>query len=378
MKRLYFWAMMKTTIFLAISLLLCTVLSAQLQDDFSDGDFTNDPEWLGQTEKFAIVDNALQLLDENAMSSNEAYLYTAAATSSDASTKWEFWVKMDFNPSNDNYTRVYLNASSPNLLGDLNGYYIRIGRSGSNDALELIRQDGSSSETLLSGTAEAVASNPIVRISVSRSTAGVWNLMADYTGGTDYQDEGSVTDSTYPTGGFFGFVCTYTTTRNEDFTFDDILVDPLFIDNTPPLLLSASAENATEVLLTFNELLDPISAENPANYLVDGGIGNPSSATIDPSNPTIVQLELSSSLISTTDYVVSCNNISDEKGNVASTLSADFSYIDIQSASFQDIIITEIMFDPNPVIELPNGEYIELYNRSDKIIELSTLFFFIW
>jgi hypothetical protein len=367
--------MMKKTILIAVSLLSCTVLSAQLSDDFSDGDFTSNPEWIGQTEKFTIVDNALQLLDDNAGASNEAYLYTAAVTSNDAPTTWEFWVKMDFNPSNDNYTKVYLNASSPNLIGDVNGYYIRMGRSGSNDAIELLRQDGSSSEVLLSGTPGAIASDPIVRVRVSRSITGEWNVQADYTGGTAYQDEGSVTDLTYPTGGFFGFVCTYSVSRNDAFTFDDILVDPLFEDTEPPMLLSANAESATEIILMFNELLDPVSAETPANYSISEGVGSPTSATIELSNPTNVRLSLSSPLISTINYTITCNNIADELGNIAPPLSAEFSFIDIQAASPQDIIIVEIMFDPSPVVEQPNGEYIELYNRSDKIIDLSTLSF---
>ena len=39
------------------------------------------------------------------------------------------------------------------------------------------------------------------------------------------------------------------------------------------------------------------------------------------------------------------------------------------------MIISEIFPDPNPSRGLPEGEYIELYNRSDKVIQLSTLRF---
>ena len=43
---------------------------------------------------------------------------------------------------------------------------------------------------------------------------------------------------------------------------------------------------------------------------------------------------------------------------------------EVSAQSVNELIISEIMADPTPSKGLPEKEYIELYNRSDKIIDL--------
>lgn len=46
-------------------------------------------------------------------------------------------------------------------------------------------------------------------------------------------------------------------------------------------------------------------------------------------------------------------------------------YVDVSTpANVSDVIITEIFADPLPQVELPDGEYVEIYNRSEKTIQL--------
>jgi hypothetical protein len=369
--------MMKTILLLNICLFISLPVFSQITDDFSDGDFTNNPEWLGQTEKFAVQNETLQLLDENAGSSNTAYLYTPAPTSTNELTTWEFLVRLEFAPSGSNFARVYLNASAATLDGSLNGYYLQVGGiSGTDDALELKRQDGDVATVLLTGTTGAVGNDPAqARVQITRSTAGEWTLHADYSGGSNYQLEGSVTDNTYEMGGFFGLYCNYSSTRSDAFFLDDVLITPLFEDTTPPTLSEVQIQDASTLLVSFDEPLSSGSAENPSNYNIDNGIGTPAAATLVAGNPAQVRLSLASPMENTQDYTLTINNIQDTEGNTSTGQSLTFTFFDIQPVAFQDIIISELMADPNPSAGLPDGEYIELYNLSDKVIDVSTLFF---
>ena len=96
-----------------LALLANVALQAQnsLTDNFSDGDFTGNPAWTGDLDKFAVLDQRLQLYDQQAASSNEALLMTAAPTSLNDSTSWEFFVQLDFAPSTSNHARLYLASS---------------------------------------------------------------------------------------------------------------------------------------------------------------------------------------------------------------------------------------------------------------------------
>jgi len=72
-------------------------------------------------------------------------------------------------------------------------------------------------------------------------------------------------------------------------------------------------------------------------------------------------------------YTLTVDGIADAEGNVAATQSQDFTFVQVEEAEAGDLIITELMPDPTPTRGLPETEYLEIYNRSGKVIELSTL-----
>lgn len=365
--------------FFSLLLLLSVTTTNRAQsliERFDDGNFDENPTWTGLTNLFAVTNGELQLRDPAPPANGTAYLAVAAPTDITQATTWEFYVRLAFPPSTTNFARIYLSSNSPQLDGALNGYFVRIGGvSGDADAVELFRQNGTTNTLLITGQTGAVALEPaLARVRITRSTSGEWSMSADYTGDNNFIAQGApVTDTTHPAGSFAGVYCRYTATRAQAFFFDDIIIDPLYSDTAPPVLNSAVAESANSILLNFNEPLEAASAENTGNYFINSGIGQPASAQLT-ANPTQVRLQLASALVNLQTYQVSATGIRDATGNIAGVQTANFTFYNIQPAQPGDLIITEFMPDPSPVISnLPESEYLELYNRSNKVLQLQDI-----
>lgn len=359
---------MKNVLRVVIFLLMlpCFMMAqTTFQDDFSDGDFTANPQWFGEVTEF-IINGSNELQSSNSIA-DTSVLYVPINIKD--STTWEFLVKLNFDPSDANRTQIFLQSDNINL-GAGNGYYLRIGENGANDALKLYRMNNGTATLILTGTTlGSVALSPNVRVRVTRNNAGVWTMFADFTGGTTFTNEGMVTDATHTAGSYFGVWCKYTITNANGFIFDDFFISPLFVDVTPPNLLSATAINATQVDVLFDEPLNAATANISTNYSISGGI-TVSNAQIDGSNPALVHLTVST-LTNLSTYQLTVTDVEDLVGNAITTANTNFTYILTLPAGFQDVIFNEIMIDPNPVVNLPDAEFIELYNKSNVAIDLT-------
>jgi hypothetical protein len=339
--------------------------SAQFSDDFTDGDFTSSPTWGGMTSNFEVdASNQLHLLAPAV--DDTSYL---SVPTTNITTTWDFFVRMDFNPSSSNLTRIYLVSNNTDLTASLNGYFILVGNT--TDEISLYRQTGTTVTEILDGLDGTVNSDPVnVRIRVTRDASGNWEVLRDIAGGYAFTSEGTILDNTYTSTTHFGVWCKYTSTRSTLFYFDN-LGDP-YVDALAPTVLSANAISATQVDVQFSEPLDPTTAETESNYSVNNSIGTPSLATLDGTDPSLVHLTFASSFVNGTSYDLTLNNVEDVIGNVMiSPTIESFLYFIADVPVSGDVIITEIMADPSPVVGLPEVEFIEIYNRSTKYFDLS-------
>lgn len=84
---------------------------------------------------------------------------------------------------------------------------------------------------------------------------------------------------------------------------------------------------ATELELQFNEELDQTEAENAANYSIDQGVGTPTLAELDVSDPKRVKLTLDMALDQELEYSLTCFEIPNRSGNSSYSGSKDFRFV---------------------------------------------------
>ncbi|MFM7662227.1 MAG: lamin tail domain-containing protein [Bacteroidota bacterium] len=359
---------MLRTLFVVFMLLLAAKVSAQVVDNFSDGDFTANPTWSGTTADF-IVNSSQQLQLNNTVAAT-SYLSTPHNLPDLNAKEWRIWVKQSFSPSSSNYGRVYLTADNADLTLVQNGYYLQFGEANAIDAIRLFKIQGGVATQLCTGVDGQIANSFTVRVRVKRDAVGNWSLFADLSGGQNFILQGTANDPGSLTGTHFGVLDTYTSSNANKFFYDEIYIGNESIDNQPPILNSATANSPTQVDVFFNESLDPTSAQNAINYSINPNISI-SSATLDPLNTSLVHVTTGTALTNGTSYSLTTTNISDNSTNISGNQTVNFQYLIAESVLPGDVIINEFFPDPTPVIGLPEVEFVEIYNKSNKIFNLN-------
>lgn len=355
-----------------LSLFITQSIHGQLSDDFSDGNFTTTPTWNGDVSKYE-VNGSFQLHSNGTSISDTAYLSTNVGNLDfSANLVWEFYLAMNFSPSNSNNCRIYLTSDNSNLRGALNGYYIRIGESGSTDAIKFYKQTGTTSTLLYTGTGNTFGSSPTVSIKVTRTGTGVWTFESDATGGTTYLPEGSVTNTDITNTQFFGVWSKYTASNFDSFLYDNItLTGNIITDNTPPIVSNVSVVSSTQLDIVFNEPVESTTAQTTTNYGANNGSVNPTSAILDGSDPTLVHLTFTSPFIDGQTNTIFIDNVEDLANNPKASSQHNFLYFVAVPANYKDLVINEIFADPSPQYGLPSGEFIEIYNASSNTFNLT-------
>jgi len=339
------------------------VVLAQVWDDFYDGNFTQNPTWVGDGDEFVVNDDfRLQLFTEG-----EGVSALSTAFDMLPETEWRFWIKLSFSPSANNNARYYLASDETDLKSPLNGYYLQFGEGGTEDAIELFRQEGQNFYSVCRGADGLIATPFEFWVRVRKDQAGTWKIEVDQTGNGAYLLDATGVDNTFSVDGSLGVFCKYTASNSTKFYFDDIYAGQFDIDTQPPSLENLVVISDRTLDVYFSEAVTPASAENVQNYFVNNNIENPYSAFLDDENTALAHLTFDRVFQNGVVNTITITNISDIAGNVAASLTGDFSFF---TPGEFEIQFNEIMADPNPTIGLPDFEYLELINTTFLNISL--------
>ena len=139
-------------------------LCGQILDDFSDGNFTENPTWYGSHQDFEITsDKELHL---NAASEN-ASSFLMLKNNLIENTSWEISLKLKFNPSSSNYLDWFLLTNDSIDKSQSNGYFVRVGDV--EDDVSLWRKQNQELTKIIDGLNDRVDVNPVdIRIKAER------------------------------------------------------------------------------------------------------------------------------------------------------------------------------------------------------------------
>ena len=354
---------MTRTLLLTALLVPFTALG-QLSENFSDGDFTTAPQWIGNAADWT-VNTGKQLQSTNTTASSTFFLATPNTLA--VATEWEFYIRLSFNTSSQNYVDVFLTATGSDLASSAtNGYFVRIGHT--DDEVALYRKDGATSTRIIDGADGTTnSSNNILKIKVVRTASHSFLLYRDDDARGNYAIEGSVTDATYTASGFFGVLVKQSTASFFGRHYvDDITIRPFTPDATPPTVKAARATSPTTLDVLFSEPVELASGSALANYAVNNNIGNPATAQRDAGNSGLLHLSFSKPFSNGVLYTLQVSAVKDLAGNTLTAGAANFSYYTPEA---KDVVVNEILFNPKTGGE----DYVELYNRSSKVVDLSKL-----
>lgn len=212
------WGMIRLVIILVL-FLGGTVQAQVFEDGFSDEEFATNPVWSGADSNFVVFDlEGNSVLRLNAAEAGTSYLSTS---SSGIEGYWEFFVRIDGSkPSGSNKAEIILVSDQADLMGNFNGYGVRIGETG-DDFFRLIRYEGGEEASIILSDTTIFQSNGEYRLKVTRDEIGNWNLEV----GEGYNGEAKNSgnpwfDDTYQNSSFIGVKVSYTSSRTDDFYFD--------------------------------------------------------------------------------------------------------------------------------------------------------------
>ena len=358
---------------LFILVLLPVCAFAQFTETF-DGPILN-AGWIGGRDSFLIEGGQLKLNAPGGKSGIASLKHIIPYASN---MQWEFEAQINTNPSDNNNVRI--------ALYDEGGiyYYVQIGFAGKNK----IGFRRSKQKDMFERQENNWGNKTHLAIKVTLEDNKYWTMYSRQINETYYKLEGSCT---YPIiaakdSGYFLINIIYTGGRNKHFLLDNIYVsdkitptvtepsedpeDPSKPDITLPKLLSIEPLTLSDLQFVFDL---PVKTEQAAFSISD--IGNADRIVYADESRKVVNTHYPEEMKTGEIYTISYSGVTDEKGNTLDSYSEKVKVEEEdegeEPSESGSILINEIMADPKGLEELPETEYVELYNTTENVLVLT-------
>jgi len=345
---------MKKFVVFSGSILAFFLSFSQTYEHFFDKDF---PNWVGNRELFTVNNNhELQL---NANEAGEAYLSLPTPQFHDV-WEWIFYIRLPFSPSNNNFARVYLTSNSTDLTSlFIKGYYLQFGENLAQDAIELFYQNGTSHTSICRGKNARIANSFAINVKVRYTEPNHWEIMVDELRCGIFETDASGVSVEQFEHAALGVYCKYTVSNIKRFFFDDFYYGPPVVDTVKPKVVSLQPQQDGRTLhVKFTKNVTPETALLSSNYVVNNS-DRPEECAFTGNDFSCVSIRFKNVFKDRAFHTIQIENIYDIVENKIEKYEGIFCFAKIRR---NDILISEIMAKPNPVVGLPDCEYIELHN----------------
>jgi hypothetical protein len=315
------------------------------------------PEWVGDRELFGV--NASHQLQLCAPEAGTAYLSLPTPPFKDA-WEWVFYIRLNFAPSNNNFARVYLTSNTTDLSSMfLQAYYLHFGENLAQDAIELYYQDGTTHTKICRGQDGRIANKFAIYVKVRYSEPNYWEIFVDENLSGVYETDATGVSVAQFEHAALGVFCKYTISNSQNFFFDDFYYGAPVVDTVKPKVVALLPQQDGKTLhVKFSKNVSAATALSTSNYLINNDI-QPVECEFVDNNYSLVAVSCQNEFKDRTENKIKIENIYDIAGNKMERFEGKFCFAKIGR---NDILITEIMAKPTPVVGLPDCEYVELHN----------------
>ena len=305
--------------------------------------------WDGQIDQFKVASGGVLELDTEG--AGEAYIYTDRPMASEV--HWDIGFSMDFDPSNSNFIQLFLSLDTYDLE-HANGHFLRIGASGTPDAVEFYALEDGEAIFIASSIPNYKAGALIhLRIQYLRSQ---WHIYQEDQFGNPVLIL-EINESTV--GNKMALKCTFTSSRNDGFTIHRMNSYEIVPDHSPPIIDTVFAPIPGLIRVCFNEEIE-LSGHR---CQIDG-------VAVDTLYRSLSWncLEVGTALIfeNPSHRTIWLTGIADTSGNSIGILSTEFTYAPRVHPAPGELVVNEIMFDPVS----GGAQYIELWCNTQKYLQL--------